>query len=431
MTIRACGLAGALALLPLQAATAQGTPPAAASAAVPTVPGWDALIDGLRDLPGRILAKMPEAQRSDPQIQQEAARVALEAFASLAIDTLGGDGDHPVFLAQINSVLNIGQPNADTGYRTARISPGGVYRLRGKRGSLRMVRIAESGPAPGEPGFMPPKPGRMRASHDLNALRTDRAGRYDVILSPARPAGYTGDWWPLDPTTTRLLVRLVKSDLAREEEPTLSIERIDAPAARPRPPAAVLEARLRRLPAATGFIGTLFADHVAKLRSEGYVNRLKVFDTAQLGGLAGQYYYEGAYDLADGEALIVESKVPAKCLYRSIILTNDVYETTDWYNNQSSLNDSQAAPDADGVLRIVVSGRDPGVPNWLDTAGYPTGVVQGRWAECDSQPVPAVRKVKLADIRRALPAATPRITPEQRERALRDRRSALQQRPLW
>ena len=86
--------------------------------------------------------------------------------------------------------------------------------------------------------------------------------------------------------------------------------------------------------------------------------------------------------------------IPAKCDYRSLILTNELYETTDWVNNHSSLNGAQAAPDPDGKLRIVVSPRDPGVRNWLDTAGYPTGVIQGRWTGCDSQPIPTTKKVK-------------------------------------
>jgi len=52
----------------------------------------------------------------------------------------------------------------------------------------------------------------------------------------------------------------------------------------------------------------------------------------------------------------------------------------------------------DGVLRIVVSARDPGVPNWIDTAGYSRGLIQGRWTDCESQPIPTVRKVPLADV---------------------------------
>jgi hypothetical protein len=154
-------------------------------------------------------------------------------------------------------------------------------------------------------------------------------------------------------------------------------------------------------------------------------------EMAQNGALKGQFYYEGAYDLAGDEALIVEAKVPAKCQYSSIILTNAIYETTDWTDNHSSLNDSQARPDADGVLRVVISAKDPGVANWLDTAGYRQGVVQGRWMNCDSQPVPSVRKLALADVRKALPPGTALVTPAQRDRIIRDRRAAFQQRPLW
>jgi hypothetical protein len=420
-------LAGTTALL-MVAAPGMAQP---AAAPVEAVPGWNELVDRLRDLPARMLAKLPPAQRQDPQTQQEVARFALEAIASSAIDTLGGDPDHPAFIGSSNVVLDVGQPNADTTYRIAQVAGDGTYRLRGLRGTQRIVRIAEFGPHPGEPGFVPPQPGVHRTVHDLLALHTDAQGRYDVILSAARPTGYTGDWWPLQSTTTGLLLRLVKDDWDKESEATISIERLDKPVARPRPAAATLEKNLRALPNAIDFIALLFVDHVEKLREAGYVNKLKVADFASIGGLAGQFYYEGAYDLKDGEALIVEAKVPAHCLYHSVILTNDLYETTDWSNNLSSLNDMQSAPDKDGVLRVVISGKDPGVPNWVDTAGYPTGAIQGRWTECDAQPIPTVHKVALADVRKALPPETPVVTPEQREQIIRDRRAALQQRPLW
>jgi hypothetical protein len=292
-----------------------------------------------------------------------------------------------------------------------------------------MFDIAQAPPSPGEPGFKPERAARI--SHDCNALRVDEHGRFDVILSAAQPAGYAGDWWKLLPTTNKLILRMVSSDWAHEQSPTISIERVDLPVTRPRPSAEALESRLRRLPNAIDFIGLLFVDHVDALRREGYVNKLKVFDLSKMGGLASQFYYEGTYALRDDEALIVEATVPSRCLYRSLILTNEIYETTDWYNNHSSLNDSQAKADADGVLRIVVSAKDPGVPNWLDTAGYPQGLIQGRWAECDSQPIPSVRKVPLAQVRQFLPANTPTIAPDERERNIRERRAALQQRPLW
>jgi hypothetical protein len=406
--------------------------PASPPAAPPTasIAGWNELIDGLRSLPDRMLAKLPEPMRNDPQVRQEIGRLILESLASSSLDAIGGDGDHPTFLPQINQTLNIGQPNADTVYRTARINAGGTYRLRGQRGSLRIASIGQVGPTPGEPGATA-QIGPTRVYDDINALHADAKGNFDVLLSANRPEGYKGDWWQLSPTANKLLLRMVSSDWNHERPLTISIERVDTPVEKSRPAAADLEQRLRRLPGATAFMALLFVDHVETLRQQGYVNKLKVFDTSQIGGLTGQFYYEGAYDLHDDEALIVESTVPAACLYRSLILTNEIYETTDWYNNNSSLNDSQAGADKDGMLRIVVAAKDPGVPNWLDTAGYPKGVIQGRWTGCKTQPIPTVKKVTIARLRDALPRDTPLITAAQRQEQIRNRRLALEQRALW
>lgn len=111
------------------------------------VPGWAELLDGVRDLPQRILARLPEAQRQDPQLRQEAARLALSALAAGALDALSSDPDHPVFLPQINNYITLGQPNADTNYRSAKLTSGGTYRLRGRRGNMNQAVIAESGRA--------------------------------------------------------------------------------------------------------------------------------------------------------------------------------------------------------------------------------------------------------------------------------------------
>jgi hypothetical protein len=399
------------------------------SSAVPEVPGWAEFAESVRALPERLLAKLPEALRNDPQVRQEVARLALEGIASCTLGALASDPEHPQFVAAIGQVLNVGQPNCDTVYRTANISPDGIYRLRGVRGTLCMFNVAQSPPSPGEPGFRrEPAP---RPAHDFNALAVDAQGRFDVIISRERPAGHTGDWWKLEPTTSKLLLRMVSSDWSGEQSPTLSIERLDVPAPRPRVPAATLEATLRVLPAQLSFLTGLLIDHVEQLKAEGYVNKFKVFEVHEMGGLIGQFYYEGPYDLADDEALIVETTVPKQCQYRSLILTNGIYETTDWTNNQSSLNDAQAPADADGVLRIVISTNDPGVPNWLDTAGHRQGLIQGRWFNCDSNPIPSVRKVALADVRKHLPSETPTVSADEREQIVRERRRAYSERPLW
>lgn len=388
-----------------------------------SITAWQELIDSLQTLPDRMLAKLPDEMRADPQIRQEVARLALEALVGSGLSALAGDGDSPQFMPSIGQILNVGQPNADTIYRSARLTPGGSYRLRGRRGTLNHTVIAQ---------VVPPGAANAGArSHlHLSSLKADKDGRYDVLLSAERPAGHDGDWWQLDPAAAMLMCRQVSSDWGGEEASTLSIERVDQPVRRYRQSPEDLEQRLRGLRQQTDFMALMFPDHVEQLRQEGYVHKFKVFDVG-FGALQGQFYYECAFDLADDEALIIESPVPARCQYRSLILTNDIFETIDWYNNHSSLNDAQALPDSDGKLRIVVSPKDPGVRNWLDTAGHRRGVIQGRWTECDSQPMPEVRKVSLGEVLGALPADVATVTPQQRQEIVRERRRAYLERPQW
>jgi hypothetical protein len=416
-------LMSAVLFLASQLSHAQNAPPPGDE----SIPGWKHWTKQIEDLDSTIIARLPERLKNDPQVREEAGRLLLEAVASESISAIGADPDHPVFLPAINFYLNVGQPNADTTYRSAIVDGAGSYRIRGEIGSDRILRVGLFRPIPKSPTLNLPIP----TYYDFKKLHLDANGNVDVLLSPQRPAGYTGDWWELKPDTTQLLLRQVAFDWATERDPRISIERVDRPVERPRPSAADLEKRLDGLGDSIAQIALLLIDHVEQLRQQGYINKLKVFDVSHMGGLAGQFYYEGAYDLKPDEALIVESKVPAGCTYWSIILTNDIYETTDWYNNESSLNGSQARVDSDGVVRYVVSAKDPGVPNWLDTAGYNSGAIQGRWTECSANPIPTVYRVAFADVRKNLPSETPVVTSEQREQLVRDRRSQVQQRPLW
>ena len=393
--------------------------------AAPLLPVWNEFIDDLRDLVPQILGKLPERLREDPQTQHEVGRLVLGALAARSIDAIGSDPDHPIFLPSLNFVLNVFQPNADTVYKTAAITPGGSYRLRGRVGSVRIARIGT---------FAPPSAEGVRAEnyYDVNALTVDGEGNFDVLLSPSRPENYSGDWWYLDPAATTVMIRQVANDWSTERDPVFSIERIDIPPTRSRPSATDLERRLQGLSAGVERTATLLIDHVEKLREEGFVNKFKIWDVvSNFGGLTGQFYYECVYELGEDEALIIECDYPEECTYASLILTNEIFETTDWYNNHSSLNGAQWQLDSDGKLRVVVSSKDPGVLNWLDTAGYPSGVVQGRWLESSSTPMPTLRKVAVADVQNILPADAAKVTPAERENIIRERRSRQQQRILW
>ena len=388
---------------------------------------WERLIDGLRPLGDAMRARMPERLRSDPQIMAESMRLLLSGVARASSDALVGNRRHPLFVPELNHAQNIFQPNADTIYKSCLIERGGSYLLKGERGTTRMMILAQMGPDTLRTGKHHPVLGQG----DFDTLALGSEGNFEVLLSPERPAGHSGDWWPLDPLCEKLMIRIVSCDWGVEREPRFGIARTDVDEAKGRPSVEALHAAFAEIPGIAAVCALAFPTHVEELREQGFLNALKVFDVSQMSGLQEQSYYEGAYALADDEALISEVTIPATYRYWSIILTNELYETTDWVNNQSSLNDTQGLVDADGVFRTVISARDPGVHNWLDTAGYGSGAIQGRWFGASATPNPTVRKVKLDAVLAQLPAGTVRVSPAERAIALRKRRLAAQKRVLW
>ncbi len=107
---------------------------------------------------------------------------------------------------------------------------------------------------------------------------------------------------------------------------------------------------------------------------------------------------------------------------------NHWWETIDYANRQSSLNGHQAVIDDDGVFRAVVSDKDPGVANWLDTAGHRQGPMIFRWLRAQSAPVPTTRVVSFDELATALPARTTRVDQTTRRALIARRRAAVRRR---
>ncbi|WP_165037443.1 hypothetical protein [Rhodococcus sp. 14C212] len=77
----------------------------------------------------------------------------------------------------------------------------------------------------------------------------------------------------------------------------------------------------------------------------------------------------------------------------------------------SSLNATQAKPNADGTYTFVISGHDPGVYNWLDPNGHDSGMIAVRWQSLTGRPAvdEALRSssvVRLGALSASLPAGT-------------------------
>ena len=157
-----------------------------------------------------------------------------------------------------------------------------------------------------------------------------------------------------------------------------------------------------------------------------------VFEPIRMkGALTKQVYWPACFQLEADEALIIETEIPKRAPYWNIQLNDPLFNAVEYVYRLSSLNAATAKISSDGKLRAVIALEDPGVPNWLDTAGYSSGAIQGRWFDASSAPIPQVRKVKVGSIRSELPADTPEVTPAQRDIAIRERRIKAQMRVIW
>jgi hypothetical protein len=106
----------------------------------------------------------------------------------------------------------------------------------------------------------------------------------------------------------------------------------------------------------------------------------------------------GTFDLADDEALVIEGRFPP-CRFWNLCLWNHYLQTYDYRYEQVTINGGEAVAEADGSYRLVVAHTDPGVPNWLSTAGHRSGVLWFRWFLPDATPdPPTTTVVRLADL---------------------------------
>jgi hypothetical protein len=135
----------------------------------------------------------------------------------------------------------------------------------------------------------------------------------------------------------------------------------------------------------------------------------------------------GGYRCGTDEAVILEFE-PPDCEYWGVQLATWFWETASVGSRQVSLNHTQAVPDADGLVRMVVAQRDPGVANWLDAAGYEAGTLAVRYLHADRLPEVGYRTVPLEQVIEELPAGTVGVDPAERDASLRRRRSQLQRR---
>jgi hypothetical protein len=363
-----------------------------------------------------------------PDERQDMDRLLLSAVAGAYLSHVHLDTARPVWSPLWNPALNMAGPNPDYVYMVTDIDPLGIYRISGFRGTSRFVEISQSG----WEMLGAPTVGGQRVhlpTHDLDTLQIASDGFFSVILSRTRPDGHIGDWWELEPSCIKLLARKCSCDWQREIDARLAIVRLDDVPAMSREE---LSRRMANVPKWAEAIIAFDIDLAHHYRSSHGVNSLQISQKMKEGGgLADQLYYDAWYEVGDDEALILDTALPEQYRYWQTLVANDRFSTVEWVYRQASINDVQAHIDDDGRFRAVIAARDPGVPNWLDKADNPSGILQLRLNRASPIPDPLLKKVPFSEISSYLPASTPRVSPAERAEALHRRAAAAQTRIYW
>jgi hypothetical protein len=355
-----------------------------------------------------------------PQDRAEGLRYLLRFLAAgIRVTIPAGDPDYPEFGRMVENGLSWGLDNPDCNYSWARIRGDATYRIGGDLGSACHLEFQVNTGHFGDGNV-----GGWRTVSSLNAREIERTadGRVEIVLSPERHAG---NWLALDPEASFLLLRQYFNDWEREQPAELFLERVGAEYPAPLLSTDRIAARVDEL-VTWLTAGARSWANMSRLILSSEPNRVHL--TPPLtgnAGLRGQSYGLGHFRCAPDEALLVEFEPPA-CLMWSVQLSGWYWESFDFASRQTSLNGSQAVLDADGVFRGVVAHRDPGVHNWIDTEGHDRGTIGIRFLFPDRVPEPRLRTVPFAEVARALPDESRRVTPEERREIIERRRRAVQ-----
>jgi hypothetical protein len=372
---------------------------------------WSHLMHRLEDAAQMVESHPVSHNRAD---RAAGMRHLLVLLAAGIDEALRFDPD-PILCVQrasTNDVVTWGMECPDCLYTGATLRGGESYRLLGNRGTARYV------------GLQTMNGIASTANALVDELAVDGNGNFEVVLSAQE---HDGNWMRIEGAHPTLTVRHFFYDWDTEVPSSLRIERIGDPVHREVPhidPDLVVS---RQLVALGDFVHDnleFFLQFGAAAPSNGF---LPPIDRTAMGAAAENKPVIGRWELGSDEALILEVE-PPQGVYWSFSLGNPWWETIHYGRHQSSLNAHQAVVDSDGLVRVVVCGRDPGVVNWLDTAGFSNGAIILRCVRTSTAPTPSARVVSFDEITSALPADTSRITASERASVLERRRHAVHKR---
>ncbi|MFP8875963.1 MAG: DUF1214 domain-containing protein [Myxococcota bacterium] len=376
---------------------------------------WEDFCDRLKAAGRHVLA---ETAPDTPLDRSEGFRYLANLSQAGIRHVFNSDPLHPRFIRHPDSTSKYGAENADNLYHFCRIRSDRNYKIRGRRNSA-FCFLIES-----KQGYMQLGDMENYATLDSEAMQVEADGSFEITLSREPQPG---NWMELHPNVTQVIIRQYLVDWERDVPADFEIFDLGSegfPQEAPTPSGVA-----RQLDEAAHFVDTTIEMWNEWMRGYRERRRDGVLAPAELyaGGADDIRYGNDGYKLTPDEALLIEAEVP-DARYWHFQLVDLWLCSNDYANRQSSLNHQQLHIDSDGRVRVVLSVEDPGVPNWLDTGGHLEGIIQYRYIWTRNNPQPSIRALPLAELRAALPADHPSVSPEERRAAIASRQAHLRRR---
>ena len=356
--------------------------------------------------------------------------------------------------------------NPDTVYRFMAVNKTSTYVIRGKFENWDPAH-PENVPADTTFSLLTGLSGNTAAVLNRDDLEINANGEFQILVSgDPKPADYNGNYLQLTSDSTLIAARDTLSDWNSQQPMSLSIERVSGPpnsflaqmgiftipligpAVSDSPLLTQLVSiipPLPELPIVRGAVTSVIM--VIGLQMEREYIRVATVDaatgdkrepnvftdpTSNAAFLNTQLQSAGYFQLKDDEALIltIDRKDAG---YFNVPVTNDWTITDNYWDQQTSLNNVQAVPDAAGGTQytIVISKTDPRVYNWVSTGGLNQGTASIRFQDLGAgSPTVSSQVVKISELHDegVLPPGTVWVTPEERDAQIAARQAGFNNR---
>ncbi len=336
------------------------------------------LLDTLREIDARYLG--PEHGITEARDDADGHRLLMHLVESAVVMQFELDPDHPSWRRIVTPTRKALGDNSDAIYFETPVNPRLTYRVRGNlAGAAYTSFTVEAGAVEGRYS--------TRTAGVINDTQFDVGpdGSYELILGgPERER----NWLALPDDAAAVITR----HYFEEPEPAaadllrvipLTIEPLEA-----QPPPAPWDdtsvaAGIRRV---TTYLRGRTIDQPVRGTAPlpSWVGLVpNVFPAPEMPGDLAFSAFDAAYSMAPyalgpDEALVVTGRWP-ECKFANVCLWNRFLQTYDYVNRRVSLNRASTVLEADGSFRMVLAHRDPGVANWIDTEGRPSGQVYWRF----------------------------------------------------